>query len=262
MLKKRLIPKLQLKHHVGEHGSRSVLVTTVNFGRCIEIGDPVSQARIYQAQAADELIFLDLDARDQGRSSLLETVRLAARELFMPFTVGGGVGSLQDFRMLLENGADKVGVNTAAIDNPALISHAADLFGTQCVVVSIDYRRDANNDCYVWKSGGRERTGLRLVEWAQEVEARGAGELLLTSIDRDGTRSGLDIEATQAVSSAVRIPVITAGGCGLASHFVQGFADGGADAVSAGTFFCFRDQNPLQTRAHISNSGAPIRMHV
>lgn len=258
MLKRRLIPKLQLKASRFGDAGRMVLVTTIRFGEVVEIGDPVSQAKIYQAQAVDELIFLDLDASSDSREPLVGVVRKAAEEIFMPFTVGGGVRSVADFRTLLSNGADKVSINTAGVENPGLISEASEAFGAQCVVLSIDYRRNPDR---VWIRGGTIEADLDPVAWAIEGEKRGAGEILLTSIDRDGTGEGLDVEMTRRVAESVSIPVITSGGCGLASHFVDGFVSGRADAVSAGTFFCFRDQNPMQTRSHIRNAGIPIRLH-
>lgn len=238
-----------------------VLVTTVRFRETIEIGDPVSQAKIYEAQAADELIFVDLDASMQNRETMVDVVRKAAEEIFMPFTVGGGVRSLPDFRRLLSNGADKVSVNTAAVETPDLINQASDMFGAQCVVLSIDYRRDAQGNYTVWTQGGIHDTGFDPFDWAREGEKRGAGEILLTSIDRDGLRQGLDIELTRRIVESVGIPVITSGGCGLAAHFIDGFLKGKADAVSAGTYFCFKDENPMQTRAQIRNAGIPIRLH-
>lgn len=261
MLKRRLIPKLQLKAAQLGATRQLVLVTTLQFQDVIPVGEPVSQAKIYQAQAADELIFLDLDASPEQRDPMADIVRRAAAEIFMPFTVGGGVRTLEDFRRLLAGGADKVSINTAAVDTPELITQAAERFGAQCVVVSIDYRRDADGAWRVWTAGGRRATGRGLVAWAVEAERRGAGELLVTSIERDGTSRGLDLEATRAVTQAVRIPVIAAGGCGLAQHFAEGILAGGASAVAAGTFFCFKDQNPMQTRAHIRNAGVPIRLH-
>ena len=238
-----------------------ILVTTIQFREVIEIGDPVSQAKIYEAQAADELIFLDLDARSESRPSMVEVVRKAAEEISMPFTVGGGVRSLADFRMLLSNGADKVSINTAAVENPNLIRHASDLFGTQCVVLSIDYRKGTDGQYRVYTQDGKVNTGLDPVAWAVDAEGRGAGEILLTSIDRDGSRCGLDVELTRRVADRVSIPVITSGGCGLAADFIDGFKLGKADAVSAGTYFCFKDENPMQTRAQIKNAGIPIRLH-
>ncbi|MRR14533.1 imidazole glycerol phosphate synthase subunit HisF [archaeon] len=179
----------------------------------------------------------------------------------MPFTVGGGVVSLEDFKLLLSNGADKVSVNTAAVNDPDLIIRASDRFGSQCVVLSIDYRQDEDGRYFVWINGGSKKTGLDPVLWAQEGVSRGAGEILLTSIDRDGSRKGLDLNITRMVAESVSVPVITSGGCGLASHFVDGFSQGKADAVSAGTYFCFKDENPMQTRSQIKNAGIPIRIH-
>jgi cyclase len=260
MLKRRLIPKLQLKARRVGRSERMVLVTTVQFREIMEIGDPVSQAKIYESQAADELIFVDLDASVENRAPMVEVVRKAAQEIFMPITVGGGVRSLADFRKLLSNGADKVSINTAAVETPELINQASEAFGAQCVVLSIDYRRRPDGAYRVWIRGGKVETDLDPVAWAVEGERREAGEILLTSIDRDGTKTGLDVELTRRVVEHVSVPVITSGGCGLASHFVEGFRTG-AEAVSAGTFFCFKDQSPMQTRAHIRNAGIPIRLH-
>jgi imidazole glycerol-phosphate synthase subunit HisF len=260
MLKRRLIPKLQMKQS-RFNPSQMVLVTTVQFGKVVEVGDPVSQAKIYQAQAADELLFLDLDATPNSRKTMVHIIRKAAEEIFMPMTIGGGITSLEDFRIMQENGADKVAINTAAVETPTLISEASERFGAQCVVVSIDFKQDETGTYSVWTRCGTEKTHLDPVEWAQEAASLGAGELLLTSIDRDGTRKGLDVELTRRVAESVSVPVIAAGGCGIASDFVDGFLKGSADAVSAGTFFCFQDQNPMQTRAHIANAGIPIRLH-
>ncbi|TSA38383.1 MAG: imidazole glycerol phosphate synthase subunit HisF [Porphyromonadaceae bacterium] len=261
MLKKRLIPKLQMK--VSRFGSktRMVLVTTIQFDEIIEIGDPVSQAKIYEAQVADELIFLDLDASSENRDTLIEVVKRSAEEIFMPFTVGGGVRSVEDFRKLLSCGADKVSINTAAVEMPDLINEASEIFGKQCVVVSIDYRMNREGKYRVYTRGGNVETNYDPVLWAGECEERGAGEILLTSIDRDGTRTGLDLDMTWQVAQVITVPLITSGGCGLASHFVEGFIEGNADAVSAGTYFCFKDENPMQTRSQIKNAGVPIRLH-
>lgn len=261
MLKRRLIPKLQLKASRHAVHPRMVLVTSIQFEETMEMGDPVSQAKIYEAQAVDELIFLDLDATAQSRHATVELVRKAAEQIFMPFTVGGGVSSLSDFRTLLANGADKVSINSAAVEEPSLISRAAEVFGRQCVVLSIDFRRREDGTYRVWTRGGKKKTVLDPVEWAAAGERYGAGEILLTSIDRDGTRMGLDLQLTHSVTEQVSVPVITSGGCGLAEHFVEGFLLGKADAVSAGTYFCFKDENPMQTRSQIKNAGIPIRMH-
>jgi cyclase len=261
MLKRRLIPKLQLRSMRLGNTERMVLVTTVRFDQTVQVGDPISQAKVYQAQTADELIFLDLDATAQGRPTMARVVEKAAEEIFMPLTVGGGVRSIDDFRTLLICGADKVSINTAAVEDSGLIASASDAFGAQCVVVSIDYRRMADGRYAVFTHGGTQDTGLDPVAWAVTCTERGAGELLLTSIDRDGTGAGLDVELTRSIADAVSIPVITSGGCGTAAHFVEGFSAGMADAVAAGTFFCSKDQTPLQTRARISNAGIPIRLH-
>ncbi len=261
MLKKRLIPKLQMKASRFGPTPRMVLVTTLQFGGVVEIGDPVSQAKIYEAQAADELIFLDLDAGTENRETLSSVVRKAAEEVFMPFTVGGGVKCVADFHKLLNNGADKVSINTAAVEDPGLISAASDTFGAQCVVLSIDYRADSSGENRVWVRGGTVETDMDPVKWALEGEKRGAGEILLTSIDRDGTRQGLDLPLTRILAGTLSIPVIASGGCGLARHLVEGLSEGKADAVSAGTFFCFKDENPMQARSQIHNAGVPIRLH-
>lgn len=259
MLKKRLIPKLQMMPSSFDP-EQMVLVITYGFSKITEIGDPLSQAKIYEAQAADELIFLDIQAGKNGIKRLAKVARKAAEEIFMPLTLGGGVQTLDDFRILLSNGADKVSINSAAVDTPQLITNAASMFGDQCVVLSIDAKINPNGKYTVWTRGGRKDSGLNPVQWALQGQKLGAGEILITSIDSDGSRKGLDIKLTRAVSEAVSIPVITAGGCGLAKHFVQGFIEGGASAVSAGTYFCMKDENPMQTRSQIKNAGLPIRI--
>lgn len=260
MLRRRLIPKLQFKRANFGGGDFRALVTTRQFSAVFEIGDPVSQARIYESQAADELICLDLDASNENRLCATDVVRRIAENVCMPLTVGGGVRSIDDFRTLLENGADKVSVNSAIIADPELITEAANRFGSQCVVASIDYQRDTDGRSIVWSRGGKVRTGLDLVSWSLDVERRGAGEILLTSIDRDGTRQGLDVDMIHEVVSRVSIPVVASGGCGLAQHFIEGIARAGADGVAAGTYFCFKDENPMQTRSQIANAGIPIRL--
>lgn len=261
MLKRRLIPKLQLKRRPFGKTTRMVLVTTVQFRDTIDVGDAVSQAKIYQAQSADELIFVDIDASVENRGNIVDVVRKASEEILMPITVGGGVRSMADVRLLLSNGADKVSINTGAVENPDLINEASAAFGAQCVVIAIDYRKHDDGTYSAWTRSGRERAPLDPVSWAVEAERRGAGEILLTSIDRDGTGKGLDLELTRQVVDRVTVPVITSGGCGLASHFSDAFIKGGADAVSAGSYFCLKDQNPMQARAHIKNSGIDIRLH-
>lgn len=260
-IKKRLIPKLLIKHRRLGSIERPVLVTTRQYRDVLEVGDPVSQAKIYEAQLADELIVLNIDATPiAGDTVILELITRLASETFMPLAVGGGVRTVADFSALLERGADKVCINTAALDSPELISVAAARFGSQCVVVSIDFRTGAGQSPTVLHGPQRRDTGKSVLEWARRAVEAGAGELLLTDVDRDGTGSGLNWQVCREVADCVPVPVVISGGCGLAEHFVDGFLKGQAEGVSAGTFFCFRDQNPMQTRAHIRNAGIAIRM--
>ena len=260
MSKKRLIPKLQLRTSV-HNSQKLVLVITKQFGHAIEIGDPVSQAKIFQDQAADELIFINIDRVDKSIQKLAAVIHKVSQEIFMPMTVGGGVKTEEDFRTLLSNGADKISMNTAAVQDPSIIKKISRKYGAQCVVVSIDYKMETNGARFVYINGGMERTSINPLDWVVEVEKLGAGEILLTSIDHDGMRDGLDIEITRRVAEAVSIPVITGGGCGLAKHFIDGFLMGKADAVTSGSFFAHRDQNLIQTRSHIKNAGVNIRVH-
>ena len=257
MLKNRLIPKLQLKR--SQRTGKLVLVTTKRFDEIIEIGDPVSQAQIYQAQAADELMFINIAGNSESMDQVISIVRKTAEQVFMPFTVGGGVSSLEHFRLLLKNGADKVSINSAAVAKPELIREASEFFGAQCVVVSIDCKRKQDGRYSVWTQCGKKDTALDPEKWAVECERLGAGEILLSSIDQDGTGLGLDCDLIARVSKSISIPLIVSGGCGVAAHFVDGFKSG-ASAVAAGTFFCFRDQNPIQARSQIKNAGIPIRI--
>jgi imidazole glycerol-phosphate synthase subunit HisF len=260
MLKKRIIPKLLIRHRQMGHIVRPVLVTTRQYDETVDVGDAVSQAKIYEAQLADELIVLNIDNTAIGDDEvMLGLIERLASETFMPLAVGGGVRKLDDFGILLERGADKVSINSAAVESPELIDVAAARYGAQCVVVSIDYRIDPDIGTRVYKSGGRVKTDWNLLEWAHEAARRGAGELHLVNVERDGTGSGLDLQNAIDVIGAVNIPVILSGGCGLAAHFTDGFATAGAEGVAAGTFFALRDQNPIQTRAHIMNAGVPIR---
>lgn len=260
MSKKRLIPKLQLRTST-YNNQKMVLVITKQFGHSIEIGDPVSQAKIYQDQAADELIFINIDRKERSIDKLASVIHQVSQEIFMPMTVGGGVTSEEHFRILLANGADKIAINTQAVKDPSLISKTSKKFGAQCVVVSIDYKQDANGSNWVYLNGGVEKTNLNPIEWAKEAETLGAGEILLTSIDHDGMRDGLNLDVTKRVAESVSIPVISGGGCGLAKHFIDGFLIGKADAVTSGSFFAHRDQNLMQTRSHIKNAGVNIRVH-
>jgi cyclase len=259
MSKKRLIPKLQLKTSSFDT-NRMVLVITKQFDKVIEIGDAVSQAKIYQDQGADELIFINIDRQDKNIEKLSKIIRKVSEEIFMPITVGGGVTTEDDFRVLLSNGADKISVNTHAFLNPAFITETADKYGAQCVVISIDYKKNLTGEFVVCINNGQTETTMHPLDWALECERLGAGELLLSSIDRDGTNEGLDIELTSCIAEKVNIPVITSGGCGLAQHFSEGYLSGHADAVAAGTFFAHRDQNFMQTRSQIRNAGVNIRL--
>ena len=261
MLKKRLIPKLLIRNRTVGNAIRPVLVTTVGFTESISVGDPISQAKIYEAQLADELVVLNIDGIElRKNASLLKLIERLASETFMPLTVGGGVRSIEDFEALLHCGADKVCINTSAIRSPALIHDAANRFGAQCVVVSVDFRTDAVGNAVVMINHARDSTSLRVKEWVETAVRAGAGEILLTDADRDGAGSGLNCEVAREVVSSIDVPVVISGGCGTAEHFVRGFLDGGVEGVAAGTYFCFRDQNPMQTRSHIKNSGIPIRM--
>jgi imidazole glycerol-phosphate synthase subunit HisF len=261
MLKKRLIPKLLIKHRPLGRAIRPVLVTTHSFNQPSDVGDPVSQAKIYEAQLADELIVLNIDSTPVNDDKLiLGLIERLASETFMPLCVGGGVRDIEGFGILLNHGADKVSINFAALDNPELIGVAARRFGNQCVVVSIDFRKASNGRHVVMYDHAARTTERDVLDWAREAVERGAGELLLCDADRDGSGEGLNCEVGRAVANAVSVPVILSGGCGRAEHFVDGFVQGRAEGVAAGTFFAFRDQNPMQARAHIRNAGIPIRM--
>ena len=261
MAKRRLIPKLQLYPSAIDEGSLS-LVNTVNFSKIIEIGNPISQAKIYEAQLVDELILVDLStSKGQPTNSdrLLDTLKAVSREVFLPLTIGGGVSDIKDVSIFLNHGADKVSMNSSLIQDPEIITTVAKAFGSQCVVVSIDYKFNQNGVAEVFSNGGQNPTGLQPIQWARAAQERGAGEILLTCIENDGLREGLDLKTAVEVSEKLSIPLIVSGGCGLASHFVDGFLTSKADAVAAGTFFSFRDQNPMQTRGHIKNAGIDIR---
>lgn len=239
--------------------TKLVLVTTVGFDKTINAGDPVSQAKIYEAQAADELIFINIDSENASHEKVIQVLNKISEEIFMPITIGGGINSLELIREYLKNGADKIAINSYSFHNPNFIKEASEVFGSQCIVCSIDYKIE-NNEAVVYINNGKTKTNKSLHIWAKECEMLGAGELLVTNINHDGSNLGLDLVELKKVCNKVRIPVIASGGCGVAKHFIEGF-EVGADAVSAGTYFCFKDQNPIQTRSHIANAKIPIRLH-
>jgi imidazole glycerol-phosphate synthase subunit HisF len=258
--KVRLIPKLLLKE--SSNGTKNlVLVVTKQYHQVIEIGSPVSMAKIFQAQGADELIFTNISPENTDYKQLRKIINEVSEEIFMPVTVGGGVNTVQQFRELLTDGADKISINTAAVDNPALITEASVNFGAQCVVVSIDYKKEPDGTYVVYTNGGTHKTTLNPVQWAIEAERLGAGEILLTSIDHDGMRDGMDNVMNRKVCEAVSIPVIVSGGCSLPQHFIDAVKEGKGDAVAAGTFFAFKDQSFMQVRSHIRNAGIDIRVY-
>lgn len=250
---KRIIPCLDIA------GGR--VVKGVNFVNLRDAGDPVAVARAYEAQGADELTFLDITASNDGRDTIVETVRAVARQVFMPLTVGGGIRTLDDIRRILHAGADKVSLNTAAVLRPGLITEASEQFGAQCIVLAIDARRrtDGRPGWDVTTHGGRRPTDLEAVAWAQEGVRLGAGEILLTSMDRDGTRDGYDLELTRAISDSVGVPVIASGGVGTLDHFRAGIAEGHADAVLAASVFHFGTFTIPQVKAYLASHGIEVR---
>ena len=235
------------------------VVKGVNFVGLRDAGDPVELAARYDAEGADELVFLDITASSDARGTMVDVARRVAGEVFIPFTVGGGVRAVDDARRLLMAGAEKVGVNTAAIERPELVAELAAEYGAQCVVVAIDARRRPGGGFEVYTHGGRTPTGVDAVEWAQRAEALGAGEILLTSMDRDGTREGFDIELTRAVTSAVGVPVIASGGVGTLDHLVDGVVEGGADAVLAASIFHFGEHTVVEAKAELERAGVIVR---
>ena len=250
MLKMRVIPCLDV--HAGR------VVKGVNFVDLVDAGDPVEQARVYDEQGADELCFLDITASHEQRDTIYDVVAGTAEVCFMPLTVGGGVRTIEDVRALLLSGADKVSINTAAVHNPAFVAEAAEKFGTQCIVVAIDAKR-VEGGFEIFTHGGRKPTGIEAIAWARRMADAGAGEILLTSMDRDGTRVGFDLELTRAVADAVTVPVIASGGVGGLDHLVEGIRDGHATAVLAASIFHFGEHSIGEAKAHMRASGIPVR---
>jgi cyclase len=252
MLKMRVIPCLDVKD--------GRVVKGVNFVDLVDAGDPVAQARIYDAEGADELCFLDITASAEDRVTLYDAVQRTAEQCFMPLTVGGGVRNVDDIRKLLLAGADKTSINTAAVGRPDFVREAAEKFGSQCVVVAIDAKQMAPSKWEVFTHGGRNATGIDAIEWAKRMAALGAGEILLTSMDRDGTKAGFDIPLTRAVADAVRIPVIASGGVGTLDHLVQGIRDGHATAVLAASIFHFGTYRIAEAKAYLAKAGVAVRL--
>ena len=235
------------------------VVKGVNFVSLRDAGDPVELAATYDAAGADELVFLDITASSDNRNTMVDVVRRTAEEVFIPFTVGGGIRSVENARTMLRAGADKVSVNTSAVERPTLISEIAYEFGNQCVVVAIDAKRRANGGWEVFLHGGRTPTGIDALLWAQDAVAHGAGEILLTSMDRDGTKDGFDIELTRAISDAVSVPVIASGGVGNLDHLVEGVLEGHASAVLAASIFHFGEYSIAQAKLAMEAAGIPVR---
>lgn len=257
MLAKRIIPCLDVKD--------GRVVKGVNFVNLKDAGDPVDNAIFYDGEGADELVFLDITASHERRKIILRVVEDTAGEVFMPLTVGGGIRDLEDIRNLLNAGADKVSINTAAVNNPAFVQQAAEKFGSQCIVVAIDAKKAVQVDNHetrweVFIHGGRTPTGIDAVAWAQKMEALGSGEILLTSMDRDGTQDGYDLALTRAISRAVSIPVIASGGVGTIQHLYEGVVDGEADAVLAASIFHYRTYSIKEAKEYLSGLGIPVRL--
>jgi cyclase len=251
MLKVRIIPCLDVKD--------GRVVKGVQFVDLRDAGDPVEQARVYDAAGADELTFLDITASHENRDTILDVVSRTAEQCFMPLTVGGGVRTIEDIRRLLLAGADKVSINSAAVARPDFVREAAEKYGDQCIVVAIDARRSGPDHWEVFTHGGRKGTGLDAVEWARRMAELGAGEILLTSMDRDGTRSGFDIALTRAVSDAVPVPVVASGGVGTLDHLIEGVVEGGASAVLAASIFHFGEFTIAEAKDALAKAGVPIR---
>lgn len=251
MLAKRIIPCLDV--HEGR------VVKGTNFVNLRDAGDPVELAALYDKEGADELVFLDISASSEGRETMIEVVRRTAEQVFIPFTIGGGLRTIEDIRRMLRAGADKVSLNTSAVQNPGLIEEGAHAFGSQCIVIAVDARQTGPGAWEVYTHGGRTPTGRDVLKWVEEVERLGAGEILLTSMDRDGTKNGYDLELTRAVSRAVSLPVIASGGVGNLEHLAEGLTTGEADAVLAASIFHYREYSIAEAKRYLEERKIPIR---
>lgn len=253
MFTKRIIPCLDV------HNGR--VVKGVNFVNLKDAGDPVQIAAAYDQAGADEVVFLDITASSDARETVVDMVRKVAENVFIPFTVGGGIRTVEDFKILLREGADKISINSSAINNPSLISEAADKFGSQCVVVAIDARkREDGSGWNIYKNGGRIDVGMDAVEWAMQADKMGAGEILLTSMDCDGTKAGYDIELTRTIAENVSIPVIASGGAGTMEHFYEALTDGKADAVLAASLFHYKELEIKELKKYLAGKNVPVRL--
>ena len=249
---KRIIPCLDVKD--------GRVVKGINFVDLKDAGDPVETAAAYDKAGADELVFLDITASSDNRATVADMVRRVAEKVFIPFTVGGGIRTVEDFKLLLREGADKISINSAAIMHPELIAEAADKFGSQCVVVAIDAKRCADGSFHIYKNGGRIDMGIDAIEWAVKAESLGAGEILLTSMDCDGTKAGYDIALTKAISQAVRIPVIASGGAGCEAHFYEALTEGGAQAALAASLFHYKELEIRRLKEYLRDKGVSVRL--
>lgn len=251
MLTKRIIPCLDVRD--------GKVVKGINFVGIKEVGDPVELAKKYNDQRADELVFLDITATYEGRKTMVDVVRRVAEQVFIPLTVGGGISSIEQIRDLLNSGADKISLNSAALDHPELIEQAARVYGAQCVVLAIDAKKMPDGSWHCFKAGGRIDTGMDAIEWAKQATALGAGEILLTSMDADGTKQGFDIELCRAIKQAVNVPVIASGGCGQLEHFAQVFEEDVADAALAASLFHYNELTVQDVKEHLKQRGVEVR---
>lgn len=251
MLTKRIIPCLDVRD--------GKVVKGINFVGIKEVGDPVELVKKYNDQRADELVFLDITATYEGRKTMVDVVRRVAQQVFIPLTVGGGISSIEQIRDLLHSGADKISLNSAALDHPELIEQAAKVYGAQCVVLAIDAKKMPDGSWHCFKAGGRVDTGIDAVEWAKKATALGAGEILLTSMDADGTKKGFDLELCRAIKQAVNVPVIASGGCGQVEHFAQVFEEDVADAALAASLFHYNELSVRDVKEHLKQRGVEVR---